>query len=170
MAQQNQVQILENKLFQKKNIRKWYLISCSPNLIILTEKKYKSLNWYLTLKTNFWWFYQLMIKWTQVQSQKYLAGSIFGGKYLHLIGCATLCAKTAIVHYLWGKLKEYIERRHGEPFKFLFLPKMGLLGSQAVLEKKVQFWIMSNFLPPFFQLFMDKINFFKFFFRLQRPH
>jgi hypothetical protein len=35
--------------------------------------------------------------------------------------------------------KEYIERRHGEPFKFLFLPKMGLLGSQAVLEKKVQF-------------------------------
>jgi hypothetical protein len=37
------------------------------------------------------------------------------------------------------KIKEYIERRHGEPFKFLFLPKMGLLGSQAVLEKKVQF-------------------------------
>jgi hypothetical protein len=35
--------------------------------------------------------------------------------------------------------KEYIERRHGEPFNFLFLPKMGLLGSQAVLEKKVQF-------------------------------
>jgi hypothetical protein len=37
------------------------------------------------------------------------------------------------------KIKEYIERRHGEPFKFIFLPKMGLLGSQAVLEKKVQF-------------------------------
>jgi hypothetical protein len=35
--------------------------------------------------------------------------------------------------------KEYIERRHGEPFKFQFLPKMGLLGSQAVLEKKVEF-------------------------------
>ena len=35
-----------------------------------------------------------------------------------------------------GECKEYIERRHGEPFKFLFLPKMGLLGSQAVLEKK----------------------------------
>jgi hypothetical protein len=33
-------------------------------------------------------------------------------------------------------IKEYIERRHGEPFKFLFLPRMGLLGSQAVLEKK----------------------------------
>ena len=46
----------------------------------------------------------------------------------------------------WGMFKEYIERRHGEPFKFLFLPKMGLLGSQAELEKKVQFWIMSNFL------------------------
>ena len=37
------------------------------------------------------------------------------------------------------KSKEYIERRHGEHFKFLFLPKMGVLGSQAVLEKKVQF-------------------------------
>ena len=32
--------------------------------------------------------------------------------------------------------KEYIKRRHGEPFKFLFLAKMGLLGRQAVLEKK----------------------------------
>ena len=61
--------------------------------------------------------------------------------------------------FFWKVLddsKEYIERRHGEPFKFLFLPKMGLLGSQAVLEKKVQFWIMSNFLAPFFQLFMGK--------------
>ena len=58
------------------------------------------------------------------------------------------------------KIKEYIERRHGEPFEFLFLPKMGLLGSQAVLEKKVQFWIMSNFLAPFFQLFMGKNLFF----------
>jgi hypothetical protein len=37
------------------------------------------------------------------------------------------------------QFKEYIKRRHGEPFKFIFLPKMGLLGSQAVLEKKVQF-------------------------------
>jgi hypothetical protein len=37
------------------------------------------------------------------------------------------------------EIKEYIERRHGEPFKFLILPIMGLLGSQAVLEKKVQF-------------------------------
>ena len=27
--------------------------------------------------------------------------------------------------------KEYLEGRHGEPNKFLFLPKMGLLGSQA---------------------------------------
>jgi hypothetical protein len=41
---------------------------------------------------------------------------------------------------------------------------MGLLGSQALLEKKVQFWIMSNFLAPFFQLFMDKNLFFEVFF------
>ena len=30
--------------------------------------------------------------------------------------------------------KKYIERRH--PFKFLFLPKTGLLGSQAITRKK----------------------------------
>jgi hypothetical protein len=29
-----------------------------------------------------------------------------------------------------------VERRHGEPIKFLFLPKIGLLGSQAGNEKK----------------------------------
>jgi hypothetical protein len=32
--------------------------------------------------------------------------------------------------------KEIVERRHGEPIKFLFLPEMGLLGSQAGNEKK----------------------------------
>jgi hypothetical protein len=31
------------------------------------------------------------------------------------------------------KIKEIVERRHGEPIKFL--PKMGLLGSQAGNEK-----------------------------------
>ena len=34
-------------------------------------------------------------------------------------------------------IKEIVERRHGEPIKFLFLPKMGLLGSQASTEKKI---------------------------------
>ena len=29
--------------------------------------------------------------------------------------------------YLAGNSKEIVERRHGEPKKFLFLPKMGLL-------------------------------------------
>ena len=35
--------------------------------------------------------------------------------------------------------KEIVEKRHGEPIKFLFLPKMGLFGShaRAVLEKKL---------------------------------
>ena len=33
--------------------------------------------------------------------------------------------------------KKIVERRHGEPIKFLFLPKMGLLGSQASTEKKI---------------------------------
>ena len=57
----------------------------------------------------------------------------------------------------------YREETRWALFKFLFLPKMGLLGSQAVLEKKVQFWIMSNFLALFFQIFMDKIFFLNFF-------
>ena len=33
--------------------------------------------------------------------------------------------------------KDYIERRQGEPFKFLFLPKMGLLGSQASTKGQI---------------------------------
>ena len=32
--------------------------------------------------------------------------------------------------------KKIVERRHSEPIKFIFLPKMGLLGSQADNEKK----------------------------------
>ena len=32
--------------------------------------------------------------------------------------------------------KEIVEKRHGEPIKFLFLTKMGLLGSQASTEIK----------------------------------
>ena len=40
--------------------------------------------------------------------------------------------------------KAYIERRHGEPFKFKFLLKMGLLGRQAICTMY------------FFQLFMGK--------------
>jgi hypothetical protein len=34
------------------------------------------------------------------------------------------------------KAKEIEERRRGEPIKFLFLPKMGFLGSHAGNEKK----------------------------------
>jgi hypothetical protein len=92
---------------------------------------------------------------TLTQNQK--MAPIWGkGRDIH-IKC-TKQFKWNLYFYVSGK--EYIERRHGEPFKFLFLPKMGLLGSQAVLEKNVQFWIMSNFLAPFFQLFMGKILFF----------
>ena len=36
-----------------------------------------------------------------------------------------------------GEVKEIVERRHGETIKVLFLPKMGLLGSQASTEKMV---------------------------------
>ena len=39
--------------------------------------------------------------------------------------------------YKCKTFKKIVERRHGEPIKFLFLPKMGLLGSQAGNEKKM---------------------------------
>ena len=35
------------------------------------------------------------------------------------------------------RAKEIVERRHGEPIKFLFLPKLGLLGSRASTKKKL---------------------------------
>ena len=37
--------------------------------------------------------------------------------------------------HLLARSKEIVERRYGEPIEFLFLPKMGLLGSQASNEK-----------------------------------
>ena len=44
--------------------------------------------------------------------------------------------KIMILENFYGSIsKEYIERRQGEPFEFLF---MGFLGSQATLEKKIQ--------------------------------
>ena len=55
------------------------LLSCSPNPIILTEEKIKMIKlifdienwlWKLTFGDICW----LVIKWTQVKSQKYLAG------------------------------------------------------------------------------------------------
>jgi hypothetical protein len=62
----------------------------------------------------------------------------------------------------WSRIysKEIVERRHGEPIKFLFLPKMGLLGSQAVNKKNCWLWILSNFLGKFFHVFMGKLLFF----------
>ena len=35
----------------------------------------------------------------------------------------------------YSRSKEIVERRHGGSIKFLFLPKMGLLGSHASNEK-----------------------------------
>ena len=49
-----------------------------------------------------------------------------------------------------GVSKDYIERKHGEPFKFLFLPKMGILGSQASAIK--------NPIMNYVERFMGKKN------------
>ena len=32
-------------------------------------------------------------------------------------------------------IKEIVERRHGEPVEFIFLPKMGLLAARPVMKK-----------------------------------
>ena len=40
-------------------------------------------------------------------------------------------------NHTFEEAKKIVERRHVEPIKFLFLPKMGLLGSQASTEKKL---------------------------------
>jgi hypothetical protein len=56
-------------------------------------------------------------------------------------------------------IKETVERRHGEPIKFLFLPKMGLLGSQAGIEKKMLVVNYEQFLRTVFSCFHEQ-NFF----------
>ena len=51
---------------------------------------------------------------------------------IHLPLCqvrSVLCLKNLCLDKRTSK--EIVERRHGEPIKFLFLPKIGLLGSQA---------------------------------------
>ena len=47
-------------------------------------------------------------------------------------------AGVELAHFFY-ETKEIVERRHGEPIKFLSLPKMGLLGSQASTEKRVNY-------------------------------
>ena len=54
--------------------------------------------------------------------------------------------------------------RHGEPIKFLFLPKMGLLGSQAGNEKKMLVVNYEQLLRAVFHVFMGKKLVFKIYF------
>ena len=68
-----------------------FIISCSPNPIILTETKIKIIklifdveNW--LWKSNFGDFWYLMIT-------KITSWLKFMGKNLHLVGCATVCEK-----------------------------------------------------------------------------
>ena len=53
--------------------------------------------------------------------------------------------------------KEIVERRQGEPIKFLFLPKLGLLGSQASTMKKKLIVNCEQLLRDVFHVFMDKM-------------
>ena len=68
-----------------------------------------------------------------------LKGSYFFRRYFGARQIPNLISYTMKFTYQndwkWITCKEIVERRHGEPIKFLFLPKMGLLGSQAGNEK-----------------------------------
>ena len=44
---------------------------------------------------------------------------------------------TIYSHIFYSTIKKITGRRHGEPIKFKFLPKMDLLGSQDSNEKKI---------------------------------
>ena len=67
---------------------------------------------------------------------------------LDLVGIASLSTK------------EIVERRHGEHIKFLFLPIMGLFGSQTSNEKKTLVMNYELLLRAVFHLFMGKnLNF-----------
>jgi hypothetical protein len=59
-------------------------------------------------------------------------------------------------------VKEIVERRHGEPIKFLFLPKMGLLGGQA--SKKMLVVSSEQLFRAVFHVFMGKNLIFNIFF------
>ena len=84
-----------------------------------------------------WW----CVKWNFVCSTFYSISGLYSVlEYLQCIRLVTwpidmkfppwICGWFAMIWH-----KEYMERRHSEPFKFLFLPKMGLLASQANTRK-----------------------------------
>ena len=56
------------------------------------------------------------------------------------------------------QIKEYVESRHGEPNKFLLLPKIGLLGSHTGNEKRVNYEFKATF--AFFLCFHSFFHFF----------
>ena len=66
-----------------------------------------------------------------------------------------------IGNWIKGTGKEIVERRHGEPIKVLFLPKMGLLGSQAGNEKNAGCELWATFEGYFFMFSWVKIKSFE---------
>jgi hypothetical protein len=90
---------------------------------------------------------------------------LYACNFCHLVcSCHLFCrCCPSIFAALKTVSKEIVERKHGEPIRFLILPKMGLLGSQAGNEKSCWLWIMSNFWGLFFHVFMSK-NYYYFFF------
>ena len=70
-------------------------------------------------------------------------------------------SKQEQINYRTGT-KEIVERRHGEPVKFLFLPKMGLLGIQAG-NKKMMAVNYEQLLRAVFSYFHSQNSIFHFF-------
>ena len=83
----NRAQFQKTNYFKKSN---GFIISCSPNLIILTETKIKIIKLIFDIenrlwKSNFGDFCRLIPKWTQVQSQKFEFQSHFSMSKISLI-------------------------------------------------------------------------------------
>ena len=112
----------------------------------------------LTIKTN------LVNQQTSVQAELWPTAPLFTIRNERgAIEWAWLCETSLDIDISSSlETKEIVERRHGEPIKFLFLPKMGLLVSQAGNEKNCWLWIMSNFWGLFFHVCMGKNLFFFF--------
>ena len=88
-------------------------------------------------------FFEVTFKFTDVFQCNYIFSQCHLESDMANVKCKNLnyvqlrkCSVLLFDKKLSGQLQEIVERRHREPIKFLFLPKMGLLGSQACNEKK----------------------------------
>ena len=84
-------------------------ISCSPNLMILTEKNPNDWTdfWHrkLTLKIDSWWFLSTHGQVNASPIKKIFSWFNLGGKNLHFVAFATVCSKSEVIlAYVYDRL------------------------------------------------------------------